>query len=98
LVLKVLAVLPEPGQQPVSTTAVRHQFGDLDVYERENYVLAALNRIAAAGWADKTHPAGEMRVFWRLTPAGVDGRRRRMLPPAVEAHRAGKPVVYRQVR
>ncbi len=82
LLIRVLAALPEPGQRPAPTPTVRRAFADLDTYERENYVAAALNRLARAGWAEKSRVPGDTRVFWRRTPAGEEGRKHGHLPPA----------------
>ncbi len=81
LTMRVLAVLPGPGQTPRPTPEIRREFGDLDPYERENYVRKSLDRLVLAGWAERVPVAGDPRAFWRRTQTGQEGHRRGISPP-----------------
>ncbi len=67
---RVLAALPAPGHTPLSTPTIRMRFVDLDVFERENYVRKALDRLVEMGRAERVRIDGDTRAYWRRTLVG----------------------------
>lgn len=73
LTIDLLALLPGPNTAPVSTTRLGEAL-DLDPYERSVTLWGELDKLAKAGFAERTNPGTQGTRLWRLTDAGLQHR------------------------
>jgi hypothetical protein len=66
-VTQLLAALPAPGEEPVSTTQLGDRF-QLDQYLRNYLLWASLDRLARAGVVERVVKEGEIVRYWRRAP------------------------------
>ncbi|GAA2341981.1 hypothetical protein [Dactylosporangium salmoneum] len=64
----VLDLLPEPGQEPVSTSDLRTAL-HLSAYEHSAHLWPILNELAIDGVAERIARPGQTVRYWRRTPA-----------------------------
>lgn len=65
---RVLAKLPPPDQEPVSTEFVGDYLG-LGQIERSTVLWSCLDGLASSGLVERV-PSGQLFRYWRRTPAG----------------------------
>src|SRR5687767_13951413 len=68
-VTRLLATLPAPDAEPISTTQLGDHF-QLDQYLRNNLLWTNLARLASEGLVQRVVKEGERVRYWRRTPAG----------------------------
>lgn len=66
---RLLAKLPGPHEEPVSTTDLGDYY-QLDAYERAELLWTLLDRQARSGLVERVIRDGDHVRYWRRTPAG----------------------------
>jgi hypothetical protein len=66
---RLLATLPGPGDDAVSTSDLGQRF-QLDPYQRSELLWTSLDQMARDGLVERVVVPGQRLRYWRRTPAG----------------------------